>query len=140
MSTKKPIAIAPPIPKTMRLILICLGISVRRRHTGLVMGVVSEIPWQEELIASAGCRRGKCLPEIFLHNEDGRAVIEFICRVACMKADEEIRLIIIRNSRSGFVIESNVGIPSQQDGHSEPGLKRCSQLSRENQREVLFHH
>src|SRR5262249_25025462 len=114
--------------------------NIGSRHTALVMSAVSEIPWQKELIASAGCRRGKCLPEIFFHNEDGRAVIEFICRVACMKADEEIRLIIIRNSRSGFVIEGNVGTPSQQDGRSEPGLKRCSQLSCESQREVLFHH
>ena len=104
------------------------------------MDAVSEIPWQEELIASAGCSRSKCLPEIILHNEDGRAVIEFICRVACMKTDEEIRLIIIRDSGSGFVIEGNVGIPSQQDGRSEPGLKRCSQLPGDNQREVLFYH
>ena len=102
------------------------------------MDAVSQIPGQEQLITSGNGCGGKSFPEIFLHDENRGAGVRFIRRVARMNADEEIRLIIIRNRGSGFVIERNVGIPRQQNRRSEAGLKRRSQFSSERQREILL--
>src|SRR5215510_11067122 len=93
----------------------------------LSMRPVTEIPGQEQLVGSRNLR--DVLTEPVIDDKNRGCGFHLIGRVPQVQADKQIRLIVIRNSGSRFIIHCNIRIPRQKHCRTEPHDEAGSQAA-----------